>query len=362
MALASLLGGGGLWIPRPSIGSQGAPSYQANLLDAAAERFSAIFKVPKTGNVSHLHFRTGVVTASTTLDVRLETVDGSTGDPSGTLFGTNTNGSQASLASSTWYRVALTAAAAVTRGDFVALTIANSGSGNLNIVSVNSNFVRAKFPYTDLFAGAGPTWTKSDTAPCCALEYDDGSFAISPGVVPVSNLAGEMIESDTTPDEIALKFRLPGPVRVSGCWLTANYGAAADFDLVLYDSDGTTALRTISLDATNKFGAASGLQTYDFGASQALLANTYYRLALKPSSAVNAVTIDVLTVNSAGLMDCFGGGQDFHYSVRTDAGAWSDTTTKRPFLGLIIDQIDDGTGSGSSGVRFHPGMNGGING
>jgi len=64
------------------------------IIDAAGEKVAFIFEAPKTGTIDRLLFRTLGVTSGATVDVRLETIDASNGHPSGTLWGTDTNGAQ----------------------------------------------------------------------------------------------------------------------------------------------------------------------------------------------------------------------------------------------------------------------------
>jgi hypothetical protein len=50
----------------------------------------------------------------------------------------------------------------------------------------------------------------------------------------------------------------------------------------------------------------------------------------------------------AGMLDMFAGGQDCHRNVFTSS-AWVPTTTARTYVGLILDQFDDGEAVGGSG-------------
>jgi hypothetical protein len=64
---------------------------------------------------------------------------------------------------------------------------------------------------------------------------------------------------------------------------------------------------------------------------------------------------------SDAIMNALPGGQDLYWGERTDGGSWTTTTTKRPNMGLWLDQFDDGVG-GASGVKVHSGMDGGFRG
>lgn len=308
------------------------PVFSTLLLDAAGEKAAFVLQCPKTGNIHKLHFGVSFLVTSTSTDVRLETVDATTGDPSGTLEGTNTNGTLA-VVTDGWHVITLTADAAVTKGDLVALVIAPSGTPSYRVNLSNAGGTTG-IPYTDHFAAA---WTKGGIPPCCALEYDDGSFAYMPGTIPATALNVHAISNATDPDEIALKFTLPHSCRVAGAWIMAERDG--DVDLVLYDSDGSSVLESVSLD-TNISGFNTGrLHLALFDTPVTLLANTAYFLSAKPSSAT-ALDVYSFDVDTAAVLDQMAGGQAFHYREAVN-GTWDAAlTTRRPFMGLIIDGID----------------------
>lgn len=336
---------GGLWIPHPYLKGASGPSLQDMLIDASTEKAAGVFMAPKTGTISKVGFLTKTVTTGVTVDVRLETVSLVNGDPTGTLLGTNSNGTQVILDADddTWFTTTLTTGVAVTKGDLLAVVIANAGAGNMNIA--NASIDRpSNFPYTDLFTAA---WVKDVDIPVFSLEYDDGSYAHSPGVWPISAKPGTSFNTSSSPDERGLIFQMPFPFRVTGCWHHADIDAAAD--LVLYDSDGTTALETVSLDKDVRIGTSPRIFFLLFSGEQSLSANTNYRLVLKPTTTTN-IRSEAFDVDAAAIMDAFEGGQKFHHTERTDAGAWTETTTRRPFMGLIIDGFDDATGGGAASI------------
>lgn len=326
------------------------------LLDAASEKAAYIIQAPKTGNVSKVAWRTNVVTTGATLDIRLETLNAS-GDPSGTLFGTNTNGSHV-LADTDDSKVnvtTLTAAAAVTKGDKLAVVIVNpaTGFGNFNVAAFQD--ADADFPYSDHFTTA---WAKAKASPCVGLEYSDGSYAVISNCYPIDSNPATVFNSGSAPDEIGIIFQLPVPVRVTGCWIWCDLDAAAD--VKLYNSDGSTVLLSRSLVGAEDAATTMGLMLFYFSSTATLAKATNYRLTLVPTTVTN-VGLQEFTVNAAAVMDAFSGGQAIHRTQRTDAGAWTQTTTQRPFMGLILDGLDDGVGAGG-GLLTNPGMAGGMRG
>lgn len=341
-------------IPYPPLSPSGAPTFNSGVtIDAANEKVAWIFNAPKSGDIRKVGFRTGTVATGATVDVRIETVDAATGDPSGTLWAANTNVSHAIANGddSVWLTTAaLTADATVVKGDLLAVVIANPGAsfGNIAFGAFDDDSASSgpAMPYQDLFTAS---WTKQTAGGgwLIAVEYSDGSYAYVPGCWALSSVSTDTYNSGSTPDERGVKFRLPYPVRVTGFWAWLDLDG--DCDIVLYDSDGTTALLTKSLDSSQRVGTAGRLLYYNFASTANLSANTYYRLVIKPTTVTN-VSSYRLTAPSSAAMDTYHGGQDFHNTTRTDAGAWTDTTTDRPMLGIVADAFDDAVSAGGGGV------------
>jgi len=351
MALQSIPGG--LWIPHPLGEISANPAFSAVfLLDAASEKAAVICRIPKTGNISKVRWRTNTVTTGATMDIRVETVDAS-GDPSGTLIHANASGTQVVVDTddNTSFASSLAAAVAVTRGDLVAIIVAqpsaSSGSLTVSAYAAHAGWI-SRYPYGNLFT---TSWAKQTVLPCFGLEYDDGSYAFMPPLAPISATNNAVYNSGTVAaDERGLKFKLPFPTRVTGCWAYMLSAATADYQILLYDSDGSTVMTngTISHDGDHRQGTTGqGIQYFIFPGTIQLTKDTFYRLILKPTTTAN-VTLSDFEVGAAAVLDAFAGGQNFHYTDRVDAGSWTDTTTKRPMMGLIIDALDDGVSSGST--------------
>jgi hypothetical protein len=313
------------------------PSFTSNLVNANTKKHAFVLQAPKTGNIAKILIRTNTAATGANFDVRMETVDATTGDPSGTLWGTNTNATVNFNAANTMFTATLTAVGAVTKGDIFAVNLVTA-AGSVSVSFCMGNDQLSHFPYTDFFSAA---WGKASSCPIVGIEYDDGSYHTMPGAYPWSGLNTNTYNSGSTPDERGLKFKLPFPVRVSGFW--ADMDNDNDLTVKLYDSDGTTVLTSLAVDKDIRGTTNYGVQQYFFATTASLLANTFYRLTFVPGAS-NITTAD-FDVPSAAAMDQVAGGQNFHHTQRTDAGAWTDTTTKRPFMGLIVDGFDDATGS-----------------
>ncbi|HDZ58617.1 MAG TPA: hypothetical protein ENH47_00950 [Ignavibacteriales bacterium] len=348
MALQTIKGG--LWIPEYLNRAITSP-LSPKLLDTAGYKFAAIFKVPKTGTISKVGFRVGNVTTPETLKVGLQTLSG--GDPTGTAYGGMVAGTQATPAANTYYTVPLGTPATATVNDTVAVVIEfDSAVGNLEIDYLSTN--AQGFPYIDYYTGA---WVKDDNIPAISLEYSDGSYE-NTGMFPISNVSTFKFNNTDTPDERALRFSLPFPGRIAGFWVGIDNNRTGAFDIVLYE--GTTAKATVSFAAIEYSSVDMEICFGVFDTPFEYTKNTEYFLAVKPTSATD-IGLREITILSAAIMDSFPGGTNFYLGTRTDAGSWSTDTLKRPFMGVFIDQLDDGVG-GAGGMIVHPGMDGGMRG
>lgn len=320
-------------------------------MDAAGEYFSAITVAPKTGNIHKIGFGTGTVTSAQTLDARIETVDGS-GNASGTLFGTNTNGSQASPASNTWYWVTLTADAAVTMGDVFAIAIKWAGSAGSLVInySLRGTHISAAggMPYSG--GNTGSTFKDANNAPALAIEYSDGTRTHC-GTFPYSSTTvSQNINTGTTPDEAGALFQVPFACKVNGALVKAS-ASATTFAVKLYDADGSTVLASKTAIDSEWESGAGGARRVLFSSEITLAAATSYRLTILPEAATN-VTVYSVTVDSAGTLEAWPGGANFYWTQRTDGGAWTDTNTKIPQVALLISSLADGASSGGGGLSW----------
>lgn len=333
-------------------------------LDNAADRIAVVFSIPKTGNVTAVGWTTTTVTSSQSIDTRIETIDAATGHPSGTLYHANATVAQATLASTTYYEPTFASAAPVTAENMVAVVLQyTSTAGTISFRTINQLFNSLMFPYGDcnLTGSYGKDTSKTLSI---VLKYDDGLYYEVGVPLPISNtnISVSYNVDTVTFDEYGIKFSVPVPCRVSGVWLGgSNVSAGGTADVVLYGSDGSTTLESISLDGDIQAGSSTaGYMYMKFATPQTLTKDTYYRLTLKPTNATNSTLME-FTYASSAILDAISGGSNVHETKRLNTGAWTDTTNIRPWMGVIIDQLDNGVGGGG-GMIVNPGMDGGMRG
>lgn len=335
-------------VPFPSMPLQWAtnPTFSSLLIDAAGEKAAIIFSASAAKSIHKIHFRTGTVTVGDTVDVRVETVDSAAnGDPTGTLWSANSNGSSviASSDDNVWKTVTLTADALLAIGNVVAIVIVNGGAGgNINIATYGDH--ATNFPYNDLFTAS---WAKGISLPVIVPEYSDGSFE---PIFGYSQVGGPLnitaFNSGSTTNRIGNIFQLPFPARAKGAWAWVD--ADGDYTIKLYDSDGSTVLATTAtISNFQRQSTGAGPQFHPFTTTANLSASLNYRLAIVPSTVTNLSVYD-FDVPAAGMLDMFAGGQSMHASVFT-SGAWVQTTTRRVYVGVFLDAFDDALTPGSGG-------------
>lgn len=333
----------------------GAFTYQSlGTLNDSNDKTAWIVRAPKSGTLHSFEWRNGATaTLNATLRFSFQGVNAS-GEPDGspTHFVTTTSapGAQAWIAPPGPLTDDGTAGGnkkVVTQGDLFAIVLDTTAytSGGLNAVGLTAGDDVAGFPYQTHFE---TSWAKlGNTSPVFALKYADGTYGSIPMVYPYSLLNTHTYNNTSTPDEIALVITPAFDIDVAGVRLKINVSAAAD--LVLYDAnDGVlTSLSLVSASAQQV--AAARYPAYFFPATIRLLAGQTYRLAVLPTSGSNITFHSFSVADAAILASLFGGGSAY-YAERTNGGAWSPTTTQRPFIDLWVTAINSiGVGSSQGG-------------
>lgn len=358
---------GGLFLPSPAyLAISTTPSFTASVIDAADEGVAFVLRIPKTGNVAKVLWTTRTTTTGATLNLRGETLDETVNPaiPSGTLYHANFTASPVIVNTDDNVAVlsTLAAAVAVTRGDKIAIILKqpNTSFGNMQIGSFGDDL--PDFPYTLLNTGVSPaiSWAAVAGAPVIGLEYDDGTYEVIDGCYPFHALTTTTFNNSSTPDEIGGRFQVPVPCRLTAWWGWLD--ADGDYNVNVYDSDGATKIAgtPYAVDKDTRRGSAANIVYHRFTSTANLLANTYYRLVIEPSSATNLSLYD-FTSNTAAALDAFDGGQLFHLTSAknpTQESDWTNTLTRRPFLGVKLDGFSDGVSTG--GVAKFAGDGGGF--
>lgn len=323
----------------------------------ANDRSAFVFQVPKTGTLRRAIFRTGTVTAADDVRISFQGVD-ATAQPDGTEDEFRSIAAASIVANSYIVPGIMSSDGtdtgtkrSVVQGELLAVSIRVE-----TFVDANFQIVVAQYqatteggitqaPYALSSSNAGVAWTKTERCSCLVLEYDDGTYAVLDplGIVPYHAFNVQTFNSGSTPDERGMIFTPTFTLKVRGIWYKTS--SAAAHDVVLYT--GTTVTETLTLDPDYRGSTTSNIRRVLFANELTLTAGTTYRITVKPTSGSNITLVD-WDVAAAGYFDAMAGGQALHYTERTDGGAFTETTTKRLFMGLMVSavQTDAGTAAG----------------
>lgn len=359
MALQSI--GGVVIAPDYPAYETSLPSFLATVVDADAEGYGIVFQAPATGTITGIGTMTGTLTAgdaNTLFQLESVLLTGTPGIPNG-IIAANRSGIVDVAASNTYYEATLTAGYAATQGELIAATVNRQAGGSLNTQfnlfadDSNNSPGGAQMAYAVVKVGA--SWTSGlSGAPMWAINYG-GTYYMIRGSWPFSAaFTSNTFSNASTPDVIGNIWIPRFKCRVKGVWLLIDLDGAVA--VKFYDTDGVTVLAEATLAANSRPSNGPGLYFVPFSdaAGEVTVSPTVgstYRIGVEPSSATN-VTTYTFTANSAAIMDAFGFGQNMYLTSAKDptgTGDWTNTTTQRTFLGVMIDQLDDGVGGGGGG-------------
>lgn len=338
----------------------GSPGVGASSsLDAAGEYVSYVFVARENMVVSHVGFRAGTATGSPTAEVRIETIDPATGLPSGTLWATDTNLTTGTLTANTWTLQALTASATISKGSAFCVKIAYASGTNFTIgIFNNSNFFyQSNFPYIVNNTGTPTKTVMNNFAALLALGSSSTAFYQVYGSFPYTSTTGGAF-NNTNSAKRGMRFTLPMDCRIVGIrWY--NSSSVGDYNAVIFDDAGAE-LSSSSTAFEGDLTAASANAAMTVFLDNPVIgsAGSTYRAVIEPSSATN-VTVNAYVLPSADYLGACPAGAMAHYTTFATA-TWTDSATSTiPMMDILIDQIDDGAGSGGGMLR-HPGMSGGM--
>lgn len=343
-----------LQLPMPTTQANTTITNAVNLLlDAATEAAALIFVAPDGGGaLDKTIFGTNTITGTCTVDIRIETVDITTGFPTGSLVAAGATGSQGSLASNTQYEVTIGTPPTLTEGTKYAVVIVYNAGTSINIAG--TQFAPAyRSPEGALFTGGA--WAFSANPPAVAVRIG-GAYVQFYGFMPARH-TGAITLSSSTPDELGNAFTIPVKRRATGIWIFQQTNSvAADFEVTLYQ--GTSVIETITVDASAIASNTGMAKFYPFTTPRDIEASTLYRVTYHPTTTTAGTgQFATFTALNADHMAAFPGAGAWYQTTRTDAGAFTDTTSAMHMIGLVFDAIDI-----PGALIVHGGMTGGLNG
>lgn len=346
-----------LWIPRP-IGLTGSATYSdAFTVDASGEKGGFIFRVPATGTLKKVAFRTRSVVQNQTIRVSFQDVDLATGYPDGTadqwrnisIADTDDNvPKETGILSSDGTDGG--AKRSVTRGDWLAVVFEHNpfNAGDVfRAAAINTGNDACGLAFPVNYATA---WAKTYEIPILTLLYDDdGSDKCYPlaEILPFTQDFSNALSfnSGSANPKKGLKFRFPFPCKISGAMMKMLVTSGASFDVKLYGPDGQTVLQSANVPGGVPQPSSHRYFHVKLG-EQVLSKDTFYYLLVEPTTGSNVqLWYADVPAGKEIYLDQADGGAAFHYAERSTE-APTATTTRRPLIHLEVTALDDGVGAG----------------
>lgn len=344
-------------------------------LDAAEEHYAMILPIPKTGTLKKIGWRTVAFTAAGySVYVALETVADAVGVPvattraGATLYAAGAESAEitAGLAATTAFFTALNGSTgvSVTRGDMVAVTIRLTAISSGAMAIAGNQYDGLSLPlkslsisqnnYAYLYTGSAGLWY----AGMLTLEYD-GEFVPVPFWVPAVSAALSFVSwaSDDNPDRRGLKFRFTDcDHRLDGANIYVD--ADSDVDIILYDYDEYTVMTGFPITLDKDKRRTNGVAGYyiPFTTRPTITKDQWYRLVMLPKNTTDISTYYNVPADDGAILGMTALHEGLNVAYTTFNGApssgshaWTDDTTKKISMGVMVDGLE--LGSASSGGR-----------
>ena len=311
-------------------------------LNAAGEAYAIAFYGGSfiNGNLAKIKFYAGVVSTSGDIDITIETLNSSSGEPTGTLLATGAEQSGYTLSSTGWNEVTLDTPVAITPDTKFAVVITNSSGSSADWEVYGSGSQQGAFG----LEYDGATWSAGTRAPLCQLELDTGQ--IIPTFVWCKAIStSSAYDSADTPDERGGLYQFPFAIRMVG--IKAYIDLDGPCDVILYDTNDN-ALETISLNTNDTLSTEHQYFQIMFSESRSFAANEKFRVSFKPTD--GSLTIRYYQ-HEYGDQDERDSAPSFgQETTRTDGGAWTEDPLNEPFISFYVD----GLGHGDVNPNLHP--------
>jgi hypothetical protein len=349
-----------------------APSANNHTVDANNDGVAWVFQARDANAITGLGFRYGARAGTPpAYTIGLEGVSATTGNPDGTYKTNGGNDCKKAFtppADATWDGIwktqTLDYSYTPTAGELLAITIRSGTNDAVNYSTFTSDISDASHsalnrPYAArLTAGS---WAKRVPLPTFGVYSASGAYGyVYQGQYTTST-------ASTVGHRAALKFTVP--TNVTNTFTVRGFRAIAYFASTgktpvagLWNAGGV--VQNVTIDTDQARDATAGRGTWDFTFDEssltALSPGTAYYIGLEVADAASGNFI--LYGNqypTASEIAAETGGATWCLSTY-NGSAWTDDTTVRPLVDLLVDDMTQASAGG--GLIVHPGMSGGMRG
>lgn len=325
----------------------------------------ARFTAPDTKDVKSIRLNWITVSAPGTVVLRVETIDATSGKPSGTLYDANATYSITPAAGvQTYSFVTLPTAGMVAGAEYAIVLLTTVAGTTHNLGSGVNPVAQARYPTLVLTAADGTTRTNfaevANYIPVASIVWEDDSedpLALYPYYsFSNNNIYGNIGVSQKLVTTISHKL-----AGISLDYLGRTGTPAGDLRVRIFDSaDATVAGTTVTVDKESLTNISGRNLFLHFPAIVTLPAGTY-RVVV--DSAASANSSNCWNLRGVKFLTSAAVPNNYRVSTTPDLTTgpivWTDSSTDNAPVGLFLDSFSAAAGGG---LLTHPGMNGGING
>jgi hypothetical protein len=187
----------------------------------------------------------------------------------------------------------------------------------------------------------GGTWAANAVMPNALITFDDGTLGWIYGTVPNLASSGSIAYgTGSNPDEYGVSCVIDHDAIVEGVYWWGSLTDAGGAELSVYiDPTGTPTepVTAITLDSDQTVSSATNrISQLNWPTEFLLKANTRFAVTFRATTATN-VSIVRTNVTTAGHMAMLPGGTNCYEVTRNgDSGVFTEVTTARPHIGLVI--------------------------
>ena len=326
---------------------------ESNPMSASGHKNAFIVVAPKAGDIKQVHVLFPTVTTGDDIKFSLQDLSSTTGDPDGTAdqfrvktVSTGDAGNRIASGIISSNGTDGGTKRTVTKGQKFAVVLEFDSyvAGNM-VLATGARPETSWTGYPAVKTDSGGGWGEflQLNYPNIIIEYDD---AIEPfaACFPVDSYGSITIGQDSTPDEVAAKFSLPFGCRVVG---VAVQGVdLGDIDMQIENAGGSVLAGPAPFHFLPDTTATTSKHTIFFDTEVDLDKDTTYYVVFKTTAATTG-TLRYINVTS-GHLAAWPGGTSWVWSERTNGGSWSDNSTRKLAVGLLVSGFSDGAAGGGS--------------
>lgn len=318
-------------------------------------------------DIATVYVNWSAVTAAGVVELRIETIDATTGKPTGTLYDANATKAQAPVAGWQAFTFAALPTTGLTAGTEYGIVMLTTTAGTTHTLRshITGTSPSQTYPSILLTAADGTTRTNfaevATSAPCCTVVFEDGAEEPLEFIQWATSTTYNIFGTNASGSKIIVPANTTWNVRGIRAVLTKNGTPAGDLRVRIFNSSDAAvsgATCTVDKDSLSTGLASVRYTVFPFAAPVALTAGTYRAVFDSASSAnsSNCWRQFAPIGRSSAVVD------SGHIMTSTaDVTAvppitWTDTATEEPTISLLLDTVS--ASGGTSGMLYIPCLNG----